>query len=49
MLRRAGRREYYVTDPAIRARVREALQRHLGLDIPAAIDGAITLPEMSNQ
>lgn len=30
----------YVTDPAIRAAVRSALQRHLGLDIPAVLDGA---------
>ena len=30
----------YVTDPAIRALVRSALGRQLGLDIPAAEDGA---------
>lgn len=30
----------YVTDPAIRASVRDALGRHLGLDIPPDEDGA---------
>jgi hypothetical protein len=30
----------YVTDPDIRARVREALAMHLGLDIPGPGDGA---------
>ena len=30
----------YVTDPALRARVRSALAHQLGLDIPAAVDGA---------
>lgn len=30
----------YVTDRAIRARVRDALTHHLGLDIPALLDGA---------
>jgi mRNA-degrading endonuclease toxin of MazEF toxin-antitoxin module len=30
----------YVTDPDIRARVREALAMHLGLDIPGLRDGA---------
>lgn len=30
----------YVTDPGIRAAVRDALTHHLGLDIPAAADGA---------
>ncbi len=31
----------YVTDRAIRARVRDALSHHLGLDIPAPRDGAV--------
>jgi mRNA-degrading endonuclease toxin of MazEF toxin-antitoxin module len=31
---------HYVTDPDIRARVREALATHLGLDIPGQSDGA---------
>ena len=31
----------YLTDPAARRGVREALSRHLGLDIPAHSDGAI--------
>jgi mRNA-degrading endonuclease toxin of MazEF toxin-antitoxin module len=30
----------YLTNPDIRARVREALARHLGLDIPGHADGA---------
>jgi mRNA interferase MazF len=30
----------YLTDPRLRALVRQALARHLGLDIPAGIDGA---------
>jgi hypothetical protein len=30
----------YVTDPAVRRRVRAALAHHLGLDVPAAVDGA---------
>ncbi len=30
----------HVTDPGVRSRVREALSRHLGLDIPAVLDGA---------
>ena len=30
----------YVTDPELRGRVREALSHHLGLDLPAALDGA---------
>ncbi len=30
----------YVTDPAIRREVRAALAHHLGLDVPAASDGA---------
>ena len=30
----------YLTDPDIRARVREALATHLGLDIPGRSDGA---------
>lgn len=29
-----------VTDPSIRRRVRQALAHHLGLDVPAAEDGA---------
>ncbi|MBV9280765.1 MAG: hypothetical protein JOZ41_11830 [Chloroflexi bacterium] len=40
MLRRTGGPVSYVTDPAIREQVRQALARHLGLDIPAALDGA---------
>lgn len=36
----AGGGVRYVTDPAIRAAVREALGRHLGLDIPPTADGA---------
>ena len=30
----------YVTDPAVRLGVREALARQLGIDMPAAMDGA---------
>jgi mRNA interferase MazF len=30
----------FVTDPAIRQAVRAALSHHLGLDIPAEVDGA---------
>lgn len=30
----------YLTDPALRRRVRRALAHHLGLDIPAIADGA---------
>ena len=30
----------YVTDPAVRLGVREALARQLGIDMPAATDGA---------
>ena len=36
----AGTGVRYVTDPAIRSAVRDALGRHLGLDIPPAEDGA---------
>jgi mRNA interferase MazF len=35
-----GGKVQYVTDREIRAGVRDALSRHLGLDIPAAADGA---------
>ena len=44
MVRRTGDRVHYVTDPAIRAQVREALRRHFGLDLPATLDGAETRP-----
>jgi hypothetical protein len=37
---RSGGRVYRVTDPTIRHQVRMALERHLGLDIPPALDGA---------
>ena len=30
----------YVSDPEIRTRVHDALSHHLGLDIPALVDGA---------
>jgi mRNA interferase MazF len=30
-----------VTDPSVRRDVRRALAHHLGLDIPAAVDGAV--------
>jgi hypothetical protein len=30
----------HVTDPAIRSAVRDGLAHHLGLDLPAALDGA---------
>lgn len=39
-LRRAGGRVHYVLDPTIRLRIREALEQHLGLDVPASLDGA---------
>jgi mRNA interferase MazF len=41
-LRRArpGGQVRYLTDPDIRARVREALAMHLGLDVPGRGDGA---------
>lgn len=35
-----GGRTQFVMDPAIRRRVRAALSRQLGLDIPAALDGS---------
>jgi mRNA-degrading endonuclease toxin of MazEF toxin-antitoxin module len=35
-----GGRVQYVTDPAIRERVRNGLLHQLGLDLPAVIDGA---------
>jgi mRNA-degrading endonuclease toxin of MazEF toxin-antitoxin module len=35
-----GRRVQHVTDSFIRAQVRASLARHLGLDIPALMDGA---------
>ncbi|MGH2443856.1 MAG: hypothetical protein ACRDFX_11945 [Chloroflexota bacterium] len=31
----------YVLDPRIRSEVRQALARHLGLNIPPAVDGAV--------
>jgi mRNA interferase MazF len=34
----------YLTDPDLRAQVRSALARHLGLDIPAGLDGATGTP-----
>lgn len=37
---RIGGRERVVTDPSIRASVRRAIARHLGLDLPAELDGA---------
>lgn len=37
---RVGRTAQYVTDPSIRQQVRDALTHHLGLDLPAAVDGA---------
>lgn len=40
MLSRAGGRVRYITDPSIRSQVREALQRHFGLDRPQTLDGA---------
>ena len=44
MLHGAGGRVHYVTDPAIRAQVRQALERHFGLDVPPALDGASAGP-----
>lgn len=35
-----GGEPQYVTDPELRARVRGALSHQLGLDMPAALDGA---------
>ena len=35
-----GGRMQFVTDPAVRLRVRTALARQLGLDIPASLDGS---------
>lgn len=37
---RIGGQERVITDPGIRAAVRQTLARHLGLDLPAALDGA---------
>jgi hypothetical protein len=37
---RAGQTVGYVTDPAIRASVRNALAIQLGLDVPGLEDGA---------
>jgi mRNA-degrading endonuclease toxin of MazEF toxin-antitoxin module len=37
---RLGGQPRYVTDPATRRQVRAALAHHLGLDLPAASDGA---------
>lgn len=34
-----GGRAQHLTDPAIRERVRSALAHHLGLDLPATLDG----------
>ena len=34
-------RPQFVTDPSIRAAVRDALSRHLGLDMDAARDGSV--------
>jgi mRNA-degrading endonuclease toxin of MazEF toxin-antitoxin module len=33
-------RVHYILDPVIRTQVRRALERHLGLNIPPALDGA---------
>ncbi len=35
-----GHKLGYLTDPSLRERVRRALARHLGLAIPADVDGA---------
>jgi len=35
-----GGRAQLVTEPALRGRVRAALARQLGLDVPAGLDGA---------
>jgi mRNA-degrading endonuclease toxin of MazEF toxin-antitoxin module len=35
-----GGRAQFVTEPALRGRVRAALARQLGLDVPAGLDGA---------
>jgi mRNA-degrading endonuclease toxin of MazEF toxin-antitoxin module len=40
LLRSSGSPAFYVTDSTIRARVRGALARHLGLDMPPEVDGA---------
>jgi mRNA-degrading endonuclease toxin of MazEF toxin-antitoxin module len=40
-LRRSGGRVHYVTDPTIRHQVRQALERHFGLDIPPSLDGSV--------
>lgn len=37
---RIGGTAQYVTDPSIRSQVRDALAHHLGIDLPAALDGA---------
>lgn len=39
-----GGRIQFVTEPALRGRVRAALTRQLGLDVPAAMDGATAEP-----
>lgn len=39
---RAGRTRY-VTDPRLRRAIRAALAHHLGLDIPAIADGAVSI------
>ena len=39
-----GGRAQFATDPALRAGVRAALARQLGLDVPAGMDGAIAEP-----
>ena len=39
-LRQTRGRVQYVSDPTIRHEVRQALERHFGLDIPPSLDGA---------
>lgn len=39
-----GGRAQFVTEPALRGRVRAALARQLGLDVPAGMDGATGEP-----
>ena len=36
-----GGRQHVVSDPGIRAEVRATLARHLGLDLPPVVDGAV--------
>ncbi|MGI8826352.1 MAG: type II toxin-antitoxin system PemK/MazF family toxin [Chloroflexota bacterium] len=40
-LHRNGGRVHYVSAPAIRRQVRQALERHFGLDIPPSSDGMV--------